>query len=115
MLKLQVMWKDKKTADIEADLIKGKIKVTNYTDKYMMLPFGLNENPNRQDFEDFLEDRCFPKERFNCKQLLEDLDLDFYDPLAIIEKTHGRQFEDYMWIKFEGEELEYERDIKLRD
>ncbi len=36
------------------------------------------------------------------KQLvLKDLDLPFYDPFMIIEKTQGRMAEDNFWIKIE--------------
>lgn len=35
------------------------------------------------------------------KLILEDLNLPFYDPFMIIEKTQGRMAEDNCWIKIE--------------
>lgn len=35
------------------------------------------------------------------KLILEDLDLPFYEPLMIIEKTQGRMAEDHFRIKIE--------------
>lgn len=35
------------------------------------------------------------------KLILEDLNLPFYDPFMIIEKTQGRMEEDNCWIKIE--------------
>lgn len=35
------------------------------------------------------------------KLILRDLDLPFYEPLMIIEKTQGRMAEDNFWIKIE--------------
>jgi len=114
-LKFQYMHKDTVLADVVFDRQNRSISCINYTDDITLRPFGRRAEPTPEDFLDFLESRCFPRERRNCKQLLADLDLTEYVPLSIVRKTHGRQLEDYCWIKFEGEELDYERDIKLRD
>ncbi len=37
------------------------------------------------------------------KLILKDLDLPFYDPMLIIEKTEGRMAEDDFWIRIERE------------
>ena len=114
-MKLKYMWKNECMADIEVDVLKNIVSVTNYTADPLNRPFGVNESPTMADFERFIENRCFPKARANCGQLLADFGLDHYDPLAIIRHTHGRQWDDFNWILFEGEELDYERDVKLRD
>ena len=114
-IKFRVMWRKEVVADVEASYKDSAVKVKNYTDNWIKRPFGNIENPTINDFDEFLESRCFPKDRVNCDQLLEDLGLKVYDPLSIVEITHGRQFEDYMWIKFDGEDLDYDRDIRLRD
>ena len=61
--------------------------------------FGINRNPTWEDFLEFLEDRCFPRTRDNLKLILQDLELDFYDPFYIIEKTKGRMGEDMQWLR----------------
>lgn len=51
----------------------------------------------------------------NAKVLLRGLGLDYYDPELICRKTHGHQFDDFMWMQFSDEpQVRYE-DIKLRD
>ncbi len=35
------------------------------------------------------------------KLFLKELDIPFYEPLMIIEKTEGRMAEDYFWIRME--------------
>lgn len=57
-----------------------------------------------------LEGRCFPKYRDNCKELLEDLGLDFYNPLNIVKITHGCMCDDYNWVRFS-----YESHLKYKD
>ena len=52
-----------------------------------------------EDFMEFLESRCFPRTRDHLRLVLKDLELDSYDPLAIVEKTKGRMAEDFQWIQ----------------
>lgn len=59
------------------------------------------EQPDFAQYEEFLESRCFPRSRDKLKLELKKLDLPFYDPLMIIEKTEGRMAEDDFWIRIE--------------
>ena len=43
----------------------------------------------------------FPRTSDKMKLILKDLDLPFYDPFMIIEKTEGRMAEDDFWIRIE--------------
>ena len=115
MIRFQYMERDIVTATVEVDYAAKTVKYQPLTKDIYALPFGANMQPYIADVSRFFESRCFPKERRNCKQLLGDLGLEEYIPIDIVRKTHGRQLEDYCWIRFEGEELDYERDIKLRD
>jgi len=115
MLKFKYMWKGDCTAEVTADITTKEITVVNYSDDWLMRPFGLNESPTMDDLNEFFESRCFPKSRNNCKELLQDLGLHTYDPLDICLVTYGRQWDDFNWILFDGEDVDYERDIKLRD
>lgn len=96
--------------------VKGtEVNFKNYSDNYLFLPFGVREEVTYQDLLDFYENRCFPRERANCKTVLKTLGLDYYDPELICRKTHGLQFDDFVWIQFSDEpQVEY-KDIKLRD
>ena len=112
-INITAMWENEKVADIVVDYTTNTVEVINYTDYWVKRPFGVVENPSIDEFEEMLESRCFPKERANCDQLLKDLGLRFYDPLAIVRKTKGIMSDDYMWLRFDGEEVEY-NDIRLR-
>ena len=78
-----------------------KVKVKNYTDKIMFRAVGVVETPDYDQYLEFLESRCFPSSRDKMKLILKDLDLPFYDPMMIIEKTEGRMAEDDFWIRIE--------------
>lgn len=112
MLKLKYMWKDECTAEISVE--GKKVTLINHTDDLIRRPFGINIQPTIYDFEDFLEERAFPQARGNCNQLLEDLSLNRYSPLAICRKTYGRQWDDFHWIQFRDQEAISYNDIKLR-
>lgn len=84
---------------IYADFKNRTVKIENKTDDILHRAFGVKENPTWEDFEFFLEDRCFPRTRDKMKLILRDLGLDCYDPLQIIGKTQGRMAEDQQWIE----------------
>lgn len=87
----------------------------NYGDDPLWLPFGVKTSATYKDLLAFYEERCFPRERANCKTVLKSIGLDYYDPELICRKTHGLQFDDFLWIQFSDEpQVEY-KDIKLRD
>lgn len=106
--------KDKLVTRIDFSFSSEEVKITNYIDDILILPFGIVESPTFKQFREFLESRCFPRTRYNAKQLLTHLGLQCYEPFDIIRKTHGVQNEDTCWIRFEGENLVY-NDVKFRD
>lgn len=86
---------------IDVNEMSKEIKIINYTDNLMFRAFGVEENPDYEMYVEFLESRCFPGSRDKMKLILRDLDLPFYDPFMIIEKTEGRMAEDNFWIRIE--------------
>ncbi len=88
---------------IDVDTIRKQVHIKNYVDHPMFRAFGVNTAPTYADYENFLESRCFPRTRDKMKLILQDLDLPFYDPFLIIQKTEGRMAEDHFWIKIEKE------------
>lgn len=91
------------------------VTVKHYTDFVLFRPFGVLTEVTYKDLLEFYEDRCFPRERVNCKTVLKSLGLDYYDPEMICRKTHGLQFDDFLWLQFSDEPQVCWNDIKLRD
>lgn len=75
---------------IDVDEQNRKVEIHNYTKDLISRAFGVIEHPSFEDYEAFLESRCFPRTRDKMKLTLEHLNLPFYDPFLIIEKTKGR-------------------------
>jgi len=98
-LRMTYMYKQYPCTTIDVNFLDQKIRIQNKTKDPLHRAFGVVENPQWDDFEYFIADRCFPESRGNAKEILKELQLDSYDPLQIIEKTGGRMAEDNMWIR----------------
>lgn len=98
-MRMDFMWRDECCTEILIDFREQKVAIQNETDDLLHRAFGIKAKPTWEDFEEFLESRCFPRTREGISLILEDLELDFYDPLSIVEKTQGRMAEDAQWLK----------------
>ena len=86
---------------IDVNYSKRTVLVRNYIDDPLYRAFGINTEPTFDDYEAFLESRCFPRTRDKMKLQLKALDIPFYDPMLIIEKTEGRMAGDDFWLRIE--------------
>ncbi len=105
VMRLNFMFRQKVCTEIYVNFADKKIKIVNRTNDIMKRAFGVNENPDWNDFEQFLEERCFPKSRAFQKTILKKIGVDCYDALQILEKTDGRTAEDNQYIRFTRKEL----------
>lgn len=82
----------------------NKVKIQRFT-----------EHPVKQIFRDeeidifklstILESRCWQRDCQNIDNYLKKLNIQYYDPLAIVKKTHGVSYNDFLWFRFNGESL----------
>lgn len=94
---------------------RSVVTFKNYSTNVMFLPFGKLEEAGYSDLKEYYKSRCFPEDRANCMELLKRFSLSHYDPELICRKTHGQQFDDFIWLQFSDEEQVSYQDIKLRD
>lgn len=87
--------------EICADFTDKTLSVRNATDNLVKTAFGKKENPDWEDFQVFLEERCVPRNRSGIREYLEAIGVEEYEPLKIIEKTAGRMAEDNQWLELE--------------
>lgn len=98
-MRMDFMCGDECCTEILIDFKEQRIAIQNDTEDLLHRAFGIKAKPTWEDFEEFLESRCFPRTREGIFLILDDLGLDFYDPLSIIEKTRGRMAEDEQWLR----------------
>ena len=107
---IEFFYKDKLTSLITVEGLK--VSIENYTDNLLWTAFGVNTNPTYKDFEDFLEDRCFPRTRDRAKEILKSMGLDYYDPFLICRQTHGVLHGDFLWLRWEDQKDFTWEDVK---
>ena len=90
---------DRLCTKICADQTAHCLAVDNMVPDLLSTAFGVNLEPNWNDFQVFLEERCVPRQRDGLHYYLSELGLDHYDPMDIIRKTNGRMAEDNCWVK----------------
>ena len=100
-LRLFYMYRREICTIIDVNESRRIIRIYNFTNQPQYRAFGVNEDPDYEDYEEFLESRCFPRTRDKMKLQLKELELPFYDPLLIIQRTEGRMEEDEFWIRIE--------------
>ncbi len=86
---------------IYADHTDHTLYMENHTDNLVKTAFGKKNFPEWNDFCEFIEERCIPRQRDGIREWLEYNNLDEYDPFQIILKTEGRMAEDHQWLKVE--------------
>ncbi len=99
-MRMNYMFRQKVCTEIYVDFLNEKISVINRTDDMLRRAFGVIENPTWTDFNYFLRERCFPRERGNADKMLEAMGISDFDPIQIIEATKGRMAEDNQYINF---------------
>lgn len=62
---------------------------------------------------DFLESRCYENGRADLAEILELAGMRDNDPWEWVKRTHGVVYEDFIWIRFPGEDLEW-KDVAIR-
>ena len=100
-IRLWYMYNQMVCTIIDVNELKREVRIYNCTDNVMFRAFGVTEKLDFEMYTEFLESRCFPEGRDKMKLVLKDLNLPFYDPFMIIEKTEGRMAEDDFWIRIE--------------
>lgn len=112
-IRFSTYWKNEKTSDVVIVSDRSKVEYKRYSDEICEAPFGF-DNPSFEQMYRFLESRCMPKGRQQLQEYLDDLGLAEYNVYEILRKTHGVMWEDFLWLKFEGESVTWD-EVKVRD
>ncbi|MEK3688301.1 hypothetical protein [Paenibacillus sp. FSL R10-2736] len=105
-LQFEVLEHDRVIAKVKLDYINQTVDVWQ-DDKVepVFLPFPGKAKVSVGDVLDYFESRCVPRTRHHIDKILQSLGLQEYVRTDIVKKTHGVLYDDYVWIRFSGEEL----------
>lgn len=107
---LEVWWKNRLTAKVHSEGTKVYVESTEKNPLKRLFP---NMTLSRYQASEVLKMRCWDPGRPDIKELLAACGLTKYVPLDIVRKTHGVSYNDFLWIKFPGEDLRAE-DVLVR-
>lgn len=99
-------------AHVEVNRETKEVTCQEFTDE---IPYKfLGRRPKTiQSVLNKFRDRCFEEGRPDKEEILASMGLTQYNPFDIVKCTHGHTNRDDLWIRFEGEDLEYFRDINV--
>lgn len=99
-----MMFKDQETARVKVSGNQVDVTILNPNP---LLNYMTAMPPDRLHLLERLELRCFPRNRVSAKKILEHMGLEDYNVLEILKRTHGAKADDFIWVKFEGEDLTF--------
>ena len=106
-----IMNKNTPVVDIETDKINKVINCKKY------IPDGPGQifwgEITTDRFFKFLKSRCFEDGRPDLKDILDYHGLESNNPYEWNKLTHGVVYEDFIWIKYDDEDITWE-DVKIR-
>lgn len=106
ILEFEFLYRDMICSSVVVNFTTGVVECMDFVEEPILTVFGRQEH-SIENLLDFFEERVFPEERDDTKGMLEFMGLKEYNPLDICRKTHGKCWEDEMWIRFKGEDLEW--------
>ena len=87
--------------EIDVDFLNEKVSIKNHTSEILDRAFGVNEEPDMEDFNEFIKDRCFPETRDHLDWTLKLHGIESgYDPLIIAQTLNGRVAGDDHYLIF---------------
>jgi len=108
------MYRDEIASIVDVPEYGNDIKVEKVIDRAPIQPF-YGGRVDRERIYQFFQRRCFEESRSDREEILEALGLDEYNPYEIVRKTHGATYDDFLRVRFEGEEHLRWKDVKIRE
>lgn len=99
-------------AHVEVNLETKEVKAQDFEGEQIFQFFAKRPHTIESIVKKF-KSRCFEEGRPDKDEILESMGLKSYSPLDIVRRTHGHTNRDDMWVRFEGEDLEYFKDINV--
>lgn len=103
-LEFTCYWKDEPISEVHVNSTNVHIKRFS---SHPVKQIFAQSNMDIFRLSKILETRCWQRESRNIDNYLKKLNLNYYDPLSIVRKTHGVSYNDFLWFQFKGEDLEW--------
>ena len=104
-------WRDEPVSEVHVEGMKVYIK--RFVKDHPVKQIFPVEEMDVFKLTEILKTRCWEDNRAGLDDLLKKIGVQVYDPLAIVQKTHGVSYNDFLWIQFRGEHLRW-KDVAPR-
>lgn len=114
MNKITVMWENTPQLEINIDENFNVTSKKLVDDVIPAVPdYIMPNNITLKRMNQFIESRAPERTRPDMPLLLKKYDIPSYNPYWFCKKSHGRSMTDFLWVKFDNEEIDF-NDIRLR-
>lgn len=107
-----VMHMDTPVANVSVSDDHKLVTIDKLVPDSVIQPFGGNDLSLNRVYR-FLKSRCYEDGRIDLPEILAKAGLTSNDPWKWNQITHGVTWEDFLWVKFAGEQLCWE-DVRWR-
>lgn len=114
-----IMYMDTLVAKVTTDENNMTISIEKYISDSPIQPlWGDFSKESKQSltnrFYGFLKDRCYEDNRADLPVILKQAGLSSNNPYEWVKVSHGVTYEDFFWIRFEGEDNLTWNDVRVR-
>lgn len=85
----------------------GVVTIQRYTDNPLKQVFP-RKHTTIMEVYNFMKSRCYEDGRADLKQILAQAGMESNNPWEWCKLTHGVTFEDFYWIRYEGEDISWD-------
>lgn len=108
MYNFTVMHRDNPVAKVMVSDDRKNVKIKKLVPDSIIQPFGGNDLSLNRVYN-FLKSRCYEDGRADLKEILRQANMTSNDPWKWNQITHGVTWDDEIWIKFDGEDICWEK------
>lgn len=108
-MEFDIMFLNEVTAHVTVK--DGDVKVESFSSNPFEQPLQM-KSPNIYDVYDFFCDRWYEKDRKDYNKLIEFIGVPEDNIYEIVKKNHGVCYEDFLWLRFKGEDYLKWEDVK---
>lgn len=107
-----VMYKDEAAAEVAVSDDKKNVHIKKIIPDSIKQPFCGNKLGLERVYN-FLKSRCYEDGRADLPEILKQAGLTGNNPWKWCRISHGVTYDDFFWVRFPGEKLEW-KDVKIR-
>ena len=110
--KMTIMWKDIPQVEILMTMPRPTVRKLVEEPSLNIIGRVYREGATYKDLDEFMLTRVSDRTRVDINEILKRYDLKDFNPYWMCRKSHGRKVTDFLWIRYNDEDLTYD-DIKI--